>query len=154
MYNLELLIGTVLLLTASNLSVEKDDNLISISTDLALKSMKDAQLAGADVSELVGSFNVALDLIEQANKSKFESCSSYEDCNEKAGKLFVKIANDAHLLKEQAEAASTFQRLMNLSVYAPVTAFVTSVIGYSSFKAWKSRQIKRLLEMEIREKEK
>ncbi len=151
MYNLILLITNILLLIASA-GTDNENSLISPSPELAVESIKDAHIAGADVSDLVSSFNIALDLIEQANRSNFNSCKSYEDCNEKAMQIFIKITNDAYLLKEQAEAASTLQKSMNLIVYAPITAFIVSVIGYLSFNKWKSRQVKRLLEMEIKEK--
>lgn len=151
MYNLIPLITSILLLIASA-STNNESNLISASPELVVESIKDAQIAGAEVSDLVSSFNIALDLIEQADKSNFNSCSSYEDCNEKALQIFVKVTNDAHLMKEQAEAASTLQKSVNLSVYAPIAAFIVAVIGYLSFKEWKSRQVKRLLEMEIEKK--
>jgi len=151
MYNLIPLITSILLLIASA-STNNESNLINASPELAVESIKDAQIAGADVSDLVSSFNIALDLIDQATKSNFNSCSSYEDCNEKAMQIFVAITNDAHLMKEQAEVASTFQKSVNLGVYAPITAFIVAVIGYLSFKEWKSRQVKRLLEMEIKKK--
>ncbi|MGH9934504.1 MAG: hypothetical protein ACRD3Z_05235 [Nitrososphaerales archaeon] len=133
-------------------STDNENGLIIASPELAVESIKDAQIAGADVSDLVSSFNIALDLIEQADKSNFNSCYSYEDCNEKAMQIFVKITNDARLMKEQAKVASTLQKSVNLSVYAPIAAFIVSVIGYLSYKEWKSRQTKRLLEMEIKKK--
>src|SRR5574341_1043082 len=137
MYNLILLITNILLLMVST-GTDNENNLISVSPELAVESIKDAQIAGADVSDLVNSFNIALDLIEQADRSNFDSCKSYEDCNERAMQIFAKITNDAYLLKEQAEAASTFQKSMNLMVYAPITTFIVSVIGYLSFNKWKS----------------
>ncbi|MGH9877250.1 MAG: hypothetical protein ACRD5H_06390 [Nitrososphaerales archaeon] len=133
-------------------STDNENGLIIASPELAVESIKDAQIAGADVSDLVSSFNIALDLIEQADKSNFNSCYSYEDCNENAMQIFVKITNDARLMKEQAKVASTLQKSVNLSVYAPIAAFIVSVIGYLSYKEWKSRQTKRLLEMEIKKK--
>jgi len=154
MYNLELVIGTILLLIANNVNADEDGSLFSTSANLALESIKDAELASADVSDLVSSFNMAVDLMNQADKSQFDSCSSYEDCNEQAIKIFVQITNDARLLKEQAEASSIFQKLMTFIVYAPITAFATSVVGYCSFKAWRPYRMKRFLEMDISEKEK
>lgn len=151
MYNLIPLITSILLLMASA-GADNENNLMSTSPELAVESIKDAQIAGADVSDLVSDFNIALDLLDQADKSNFNSCNSYEDCDEKALQIFVEITNDAHLMKEQAEVASSLQKSVNLGVYAPTTALIVSVSGYLSLKEWKSRQIERLLEMEIRKK--
>jgi hypothetical protein len=128
--------------------METDNNIINTSADAALKSIKEAQLAGADISELIRSFNMALDLIDQAEKSQFDSCVSYDDCNEKAMRMFGMITNNAHLMKEQAAGASSFQRMVNLSIYAPLSAFVTSFAGYGLFRVWKAHQPSKLLEID------
>ena len=150
MYNLVQLIGTIVLLLATSADniMETDNNIINTSADAALKSIKEAQFAGADVSDLIRSFNMALDLIDQAEKSQFDSCVSYDDCNAKAAKIFGMITNNAHLMKEQAVAASIFQRVVNLSVYAPVSAFITSFAGYGLFRVWKAHQLSKLLEID------
>jgi hypothetical protein len=148
MYNLDLLIGTILLLIANSVSVEDDAGMLNIS-DLAFDSIKDAQFAGADVSALTTNFNNALDLISQAEKSDFRSCASYEDCKQQAIGMFVQITSDAHILEDQARLATTVQKLLNIAVYAPTAAFIASVLGYSIFKVWKSHQINKLLDMEI-----
>ena len=153
MYN-ALLLSTILLLVANNADIDimRDNSLIATSSDLAVNSIRNAELAGTDISDLVNNYNVALDLIDQAEKSKFDSCSSHEDCYEKAIKIFMQITVDADLLKEKGEMASSYAKLINIVVYSPVIAFATSIVGYTSFRAWKSNQVKRLLEMEIREK--
>jgi len=156
MYNIELLISIVLLLTAYNTdsNIDKESTSITTSAEIAFKSINQAQLAGADVSDLVKRFNTALDLIDRSEKSMFDSCSSNKDCNDKAITMFVEITNDAHFLKEQVKDLASFQKLVNLGIYTPLSAFVTSVAGYWSFKAWKSHNARRFLEMEIKVKEK
>src|SRR3970040_2389227 len=103
MYNIELLISTVLLLTAYNTdsNIDKESTSIITSAEIAFKSINQAQLASADVSDLVKRFNTALGLIDQAEKSRFDSCSSYKDCTDRAVTMFVEITNDAYFLKEQ-----------------------------------------------------
>lgn len=149
MYNLVQLIGTIILLlaTSADNSMDIDNNITNTSADAALKSIQEAQLAGADVSDQIRSFNMALDLIDQAEKSQFDSCTSYDDCNEKATKIFGMITNNADLMKEQAAAASSFQKLANLSVYAPLSAFITSFAGYGLFRVWKAHQLSKMLEI-------
>lgn len=156
MYNIELLISVVLLVTAYNTdsSMEKESRSINTSADIAFKSINQAQLAGADVSDLVKRFNTALDLIDQAEESRFDSCSSYKDCTDRSLTMFVEITNDAHFLKEQVKDLANLHNLVNLGIYAPVSAFVTSVAGYWSFKTWKSHNARRFLDMEIKVKEK
>ena len=155
MYSIEILMYSILLLLANTVQadIENDGAPIASSAGLATKSIKDAELAGADLSDLVKGFNTALDLINQADRSKFDSCSSHEDCHQKAMMIFMKITADAHLLKERAEASSSLQKLVSLTIYAPITAFVTSLVGYSSYKAWKDLQLKKFLRMEVRIKE-
>ena len=155
MPSIEILMYSILLLLANTVQAdaENDGGPIASSADLATKSIKDAELAGADVSDLVKGFNTALDLINQADRSKFDSCSSHEDCHQKAMMIFMKITADAPLLKERAEASSSLQKLVSLTVYAPITAFAASLVGYSSYKAWKDLQLKKFLRMEVRIKE-
>ena len=155
MYNLELLISTILLLVANGVDTGTDNNsnLVATSADLALESMNEAQFAGADVSGLVDRFNLALNLTYQADNDSFSSCKSDDDCNDKAVTIFVKLIDDADLLKEQASAASTFQKLINSSIYAPVASFVISLAGYWAFKRWTSLRNERFLAMEIKVKQ-
>ncbi len=155
MYNIELFLTIILLLVANGMDTgaEKDSNLVATSAELALESINKAQVAGADVSHLVDRYNLALNLTDQADNGSFHSCNSSEDCNEQAVTIFVKLLDDADLLKEQAIVASSFQKLMNVSIYAPITSFVTSIIGYWSFKRWKSHRNERFLEMEIKVKQ-
>lgn len=153
--NLELLIGTVLLLVANgaDISAEQDDmSLTNTSADITLKSIKQAEIAGADVSDLVKRFNYALDLLQQAEISDFRSCASYSDCIQKANTTFISITHDSELLREQAQETSDYQRIMSFALYAPLGAFTASIAGLYSFKIWKSYQVKKFLDMEIREK--
>jgi hypothetical protein len=155
MYSFELFLTTVLLLVANGVDTgpENDSNLVATSAELALESINEAQFAGADVYGLVDRYNLALNLTDQADNGSFSSCSSHDDCNEKAVTIFVTLIDDADLLKEQARTASALQKLMNVSIYAPVTSFVTALVGYWSFKTWKSRRNERFLAMEIKVKQ-
>ncbi|MGH9923654.1 MAG: hypothetical protein ACRD38_12975 [Nitrososphaerales archaeon] len=150
MYNFGLLTITTLLFIANN--GDTDNDLFHTSADLALKTIHEAEDAGANVTELIASFNEALNLMEQAEKSNFDTCSSYEDCSQQAITILVKITDDGHVLKEQAKETYVLHRFASFSIYAPVTAFTTSVIGYLFLRAWKANQVKRLLEMEIKQK--
>ena len=150
MYDFGLLAITGLLFIANNGST--DNNLFHTSADLALKTIHGAESEGADVSELVKNFNEALNLMEQAEKSKFDTCRSYEDCSQQAITILVTITNDGHVLKEQAKEIYALHRFVSFSIYAPVTAFTTSVIGHLFLRAWKANQAKRFLQMEIKEK--
>lgn len=150
MYHFGLLTITTLLFIANNGSTEND--LFHTSADLALKTIHGAEHAGANVSELVENFNKALHLMDQAEKSEFDTCSSYEDCSQQAITILVKITNDGHVLKEQAKETYTLHRLAGFGIYAPATAFTTSITWYMFLRAWKANQVKRFLEMEIKEK--
>ncbi|MEM2759470.1 MAG: hypothetical protein QXU32_02630 [Nitrososphaerales archaeon] len=153
MYNIEILIGIVMMVASSvPVSADEATNLIGASADLALKSINDAHHAGADVSVLVTSFNVGLDLMEQAEQSTFISCSSFEECNEQAARIFVKTTSDAHSLREQAQAMSNFKRLVTFGIYTPVAAFASSFISYYLWRTWKANEVKRFMDMEIRVK--
>jgi len=154
MYNIDLFIGIIVLLVANNADIItlNEDPTVTTSLDSVIMSIRDAELAGADVSDLTNRFNIALNLKEQADKSTFNSCSSREDCIERANIKLVKIIKDAELLKEHTKVESEFQTLIGFTIYAPLTAFATSIVGYCSFKGWRSYQVKRYLAMEIRKK--
>jgi hypothetical protein len=154
MHNFALLIGTILLLVADPVdgTMINEGTKLTPSVDSVIKSIEEAELAGGDVSSLVSNFNTALDMLDQSDKSTFTSCDSHNDCNTRASEIFMRIINDANSLKEQASTAMSLQKLMNLAIYAPITAFVTSIVGFYSFKAWKSHQVKKFLAMEIRKK--
>ncbi len=150
MYDFGLLTITALLFIANSGSI--DSELFHTSADLAIKTIQGAEDAGANVSELVTNFNEALYLMEQAEKSTFDTCSSYEDCSQHAITILVKITNDGHVLKEQAKETYVLHRFATFSIYAPSTAFTASLIGYLFLRAWKANQVKRFLEMGIKEK--
>ena len=155
MYHFELFISTVLLLVASNTdaTVSNEGIHVAPSVDAVISSIKEAEQAGADVQTLVNNFNMALNFLDQADKSTFNSCYSQKDCQRKANKIFVMIIEDANSLKKQAATTMSFQKMTTLSVYAPITAFVTSIVGYFSFQVWKSYQVKKFMAMEIRKKQ-
>jgi len=133
--------------------VDNHENLSWVSSaELALKSIKEAEAAGADVSGLVRSFNEALDLIQRAERTDSIICSS-EDCVVKSVHEFTMIVHKAYSLKEKAQAQSEITKFVNMGIYAPFGAFAASIIIFYSHNAWKSSQLKRLLNMYISEKE-
>ena len=91
-----------------------DNDLFHTSADLALKTIHEAESEGANVSELVENFNEALNLMDQAKKSKFDTCGSYEDCNQQAITILLKITNDGHVLKEQAKETYALHRFAKI----------------------------------------
>ncbi|MFQ5940561.1 MAG: hypothetical protein ACE5KA_02535 [Nitrososphaerales archaeon] len=124
----------------------------SNSAELALNSIKEAAAAGADVSEPVERFNLALSLLHQANTDDFENCS-YNECVTRANKIFIGISQDSTILREQTQDASNYQRMMTFAFYAPLAAFTSSILCLYSYNAWKSYQVKKFLDMEVSEKE-
>jgi hypothetical protein len=62
------LIGIFLLLSANNSNIVIQDSMIEAydSADLALKSIKDAEYSGANISMVTEKFNNALELLQQA----------------------------------------------------------------------------------------
>jgi hypothetical protein len=122
------------------------------SMDQALKSINEASAEGADVSVLVERFNYALNFLREAEISDTKNCS-YDECVPRANEIFMSIIDDATILKEKAKEVSVHERMLTFILFAPLSAFTASILGIYSYIAWKSYQMKKFLNMEIREKE-
>jgi hypothetical protein len=121
---------------------------VPISADIALQAIRDAEATGADVSELVDKFNVALDQLRQAEESHFDSCVSRDDCIASANRIFESIENEAHKLSDEAKN-SLYQRILSSEVYAVVIAFGMSLGLLYVYKHYKSYQLRKFLDMDI-----
>jgi len=117
----------------------------------ALDGIQQAEASGAEVSELINRFNNAMDLLEQAETSDFRSCNSYDECIQSADKMFVDIANDAAMSKQQTENLKN-EEVASSVLYAIIVAFVISFLALSLYRLGKQYQMQRFLDMEIREK--
>ncbi len=152
--NLIIFVNIISLMLGANTGIgEQDAGSGSIDLTQVVESIQQAQLSGADVSGLVDKLNIALDLTRQAETSKFESCGSYPDCTQKANQILVMINHEAYSLRHDAGSASNNHTPTDFMIYAPLGAFMASLIGVYSFRLWQSHVTKRFLDMEIREKE-
>ena len=125
---------------------------VMATADQALKSINSAEAAGADVTELVARFNVAIDLQQQAERATYTSCSSYDVCIIQANNMMLSVVEDASILANQAVAKREQANVMTFTVYVPVGSFVTSVVIVVLYRAWQSRRSKRYQEMDIHQR--
>lgn len=127
-------------------------DLVKATTDQALRSIKNADESGADVSGLIDRFNVAIDLQQQAEKNDFTACNSYDACLIQSNDMLLAIVDDASSLRNQATANKEAANVMTFTVYLPVSSFVLSVLLVVMHRLWKSRRVKKFQEMDIHQK--
>ena len=125
---------------------------VMATADQALKSINSAEAAGADVTELVGRFNVAIDLQRQAERATYTSCGSYDVCIVQANNMMLSVVEDASILANQAVAKREQANVMTFTVYVPIGSFVTSIAVVVLYRAWQSRRSKRYQEMDIHQR--
>jgi hypothetical protein len=151
---LDLILELYLLLLSNSIDINltANNNMTQTSVDTAFDNMKQAESAGADVSNLVERFNDALELLHQAQISGFnKSCSSYTNCIADAQEIFSQITNESASYREHAGRDFYYNVFGIFALYAPLGAFLISFFGLYSYKSWKSYQIKKFLDLEIRE---
>lgn len=127
-------------------------DLVKATTDQALRSIKNADESGADVSGLIDRFNVAIDLQQQAEKNDLTACNSYDACLIQSNDMLLAIVDDASSLRNQATANKEAANVMTFTVYLPVSSFVLSVLLVVMHRLWKSRRVKKFQEMDIHQK--
>ncbi|MFY3740882.1 MAG: hypothetical protein HMLIMOIP_001327 [Candidatus Nitrosomirales archaeon] len=155
-------VGLVLLLTnldnSSAAPVEQIDTALpnaegekisSIIND-ALSAIHAAEASGANVSPLVDQFNIAIELLRLAEGPDFGSCSSFDQCTDNANQIFVSIINDADGLSENAKM-EYYENMAVGEIYAILIAFALSFVGLYLYGQYKSHELKRFLEMEVKE---
>jgi hypothetical protein len=125
-----------------------DNEGVSPAANDALKAIRDAQLAGADVSLLVEQFNLAMGLLHQAEQSDFTSCASIDVCVNAANVLFASIEKDSYNLGEESKK-SLYEQMLISEVYAIVTAFGMSLGLLYIYKQYKSYQLRKFLDAEV-----
>lgn len=123
--------------------------LLAATTNQALKSIKAAEAAGADVTGLVARFNEALSLQSQADSGDFAGCSSHDDCLVKSNDMMLAIVEDATALGNQATAKNEQANVMLFTVYVPAGSFMASLCIVIAYRTWQSRRQKRYQEMDI-----
>jgi hypothetical protein len=124
-----------------------EGKLTSIST--ALSAIHEAEVAGADVSEIQNRFIIALDMVRQAETLTFNSCSSYDECINDAKQVFLSCAIDADKLSNDARMTHHQNTIVSL-VYAIITAFVISFAIIYLYRRHRSYHLRRFLDMEVR----
>jgi len=127
-------------------------DLVKATTDQALRSIKNADESGADVSGLIDRFNVAIDLQQQAEKNDSTACNSYDACLIQSNDMLLAIVDDASSLRNQATANKEAANVMTFTVYLPVSSFVLSVLLVVMHRLWKSRRVKKFQEMDIHQR--
>ncbi len=133
-------------------SVDASSDFVKATTNQALKSVKSAEVAGADVSLLVERFNVAIDLQHQAESSNYTDCTSADDCIIQSNDMMLAIIEDASELGNQATAKNEQRNIMTFTLYLPLGSFAASVAIVASYRAWKSRRNKRYQMMDIHQR--
>lgn len=133
------------------IDAEENSSVQNVSSGLAFDSINVAASAGGDVVDLIGRFNNALDLIRQSELSDFRTCSE-TDCNTRANEILASIVYDSSLLKEEAQEKSKYDDVIIYAVYLPLGVFALSFSSVFAYDKWKSRQVNRVLNIELGEK--
>ncbi len=123
-------------------------NLINTSSEQAVQSIKDAELAGADVSMLIQKYNKALDLI-QGNVEIGQAACSEDNCIAQANELLKSIVHDSSAMMTNKTSAEDQSSLMIILLYSALAAFCLSIATVVLYKFWKSYTINRFLNMAI-----
>ncbi len=127
-------------------------NLDYTESDLstALHSIREAEHAGADVTNLTSKFNEALSLTNSGNFNG--PCASNMNCIH-ADKMLKEISTEAQELKQQAENRHHSQVMLNYLGYSPLASIAgasAAVFGYRFYESYKE---KRFMELEVRLKD-
>jgi hypothetical protein len=122
---------------------------VTATSNQALKSIKSAEAAGADVSDLVARFNSALDLQKQAEMGNFVTCPSYDQCIIASNNMMLAIVEDATVVGNQATARNEQANVMTFTVFVPLGAFAASLLIVIIYRAWQSRRAKSYQEMNV-----
>ena len=127
-----------------------EDDEMSSKINSALGAIHDAEDSGADVSTLVDQFNIAIDQLRSAEGPDYGSCGSYEHCVDNANQIFASIVNDAKELGQNAEMKH-YENVLKMLIYAVIIAFALSSLGVYLYGRYRSSELRRFLEMEVRE---
>jgi hypothetical protein len=122
---------------------------VTATSNQALKSIKSAEAAGADVSDLVARFNSALDLQKQAEMGNYATCPSYDQCIIASNNMMLAIVEDATVVGNQATARNEQANVMTFTVFVPLGAFAASLLIVIIYRAWQSRRAKSYQEMNV-----
>ncbi|MCI0563998.1 MAG: hypothetical protein MN733_36445, partial [Nitrososphaera sp.] len=102
-------------------------DLVKATADQALKSIKNAEESGADVSGLVDRFNVAVDLQQRVERNDYSACPSYDACLIQANGILLSIVEDASSLRNEATAQREQATVLTFTVYLPLSSFIAAV---------------------------
>jgi hypothetical protein len=125
---------------------------VTATSNQALKSIKSAEAAGADVSDLVARFNVALGLQKEAERGNYVSCSSYDQCIVASNSMMLAIVEDATLVGNQATARNEQANVMTFTLFVPLGSFGASILIVIIYKSWQSRRAKSYQEMDVHQR--
>lgn len=118
----------------------------------ALTKIREADSAGTDTSHLVERLNAALSIIRQVEDGDLPgSCSSRDECLATATDMLNSIVDDAVTLHKQKVRENTERFYMNLLVYAPIGALVSSAASTILYVNLKGYMQARMMEMDVRE---
>lgn len=118
----------------------------------ALVKIREADSAGADTSHLVERLNTVISMIRQVEHGNLpESCLSRDECLANAADMLNSIAGDAVTLYKQKVRENTERFYMNILVYAPISALVSSIASTLVYVNLKGYMQARMMEMDVRE---
>src|SRR5919112_2601306 len=150
---MNILVSIFFLLIANNSNIVMENHMTTAykSADLALRGIQDAERYDADISILTEKFNTALGLMEQANTSNYATCFGYDNCLDSAVNIFNSISKDSVILKDQAIKLSGYMNILVMGIYSPLITFFSLLFIFYLYKAWKSFQKDKFLNMRIKE---
>ncbi len=151
---MNILVSIFFLLIANNSNIVMENHMTAAdkSADLALKGIQDAERYGADITALTERFNKALGLIEQANTSKYTTCSGYDNCLDGAITILDSISKDSVILKDDANRLSNYKDIAITEISLSLIAFLSLLFIFYLYNKWKSFQKDKFLDMQIKER--
>jgi hypothetical protein len=111
---------------------------------LAIKSVNEAESAGADVSDLVNMFNAAMAMVGDK-----DSCVDETECL-KAGAIFKEVSLKASMRKQQAENDTYMQGIISYAIYAPAGSLAAATVAVLALKFYNEYRERRFMNLEVR----
>jgi hypothetical protein len=128
-----LIVGVFSALPAASSSSEVGSDFVKATTTQALRSIKNAESAGAE-------------------SGSYSSCVSYYDCIIQSNNIMLAIVEESSQAGKVSTAETEQVDVMMFTVYLPLGSFAMSLTIVALYRAWKAHRTKSYAEMDIHQR--